>query len=144
VAFLDAELGRLSGEAGRVADHCQVLDTLQLARQLHPGQRNGLDALCKRYSIDNSQRELHGALLDAELLLDVYLAMTGGQGALTLDEGGETAGLRSRARRARRPKGTLVVRRANDEELAAHEHWLQVLDKASGGRTLWRGLEDQQ
>jgi DNA polymerase-3 subunit epsilon len=144
VAFLDAELGRLSGEAGRIADHCQVLDTLQLARQLHPGHRNGLDALCKRYSIDNSQRELHGALLDAELLLDVYLAMTGGQGALTLDEGGETAGLRSRARRARRPKGTLVVRRANDEELAAHEHWLQVLDKASGGRTLWRGLEDQQ
>ncbi len=144
VAFLDAELGRLSGEAGRVADHCQVLDTLQLARQLHPGQRNGLDALCKRYSIDNSQRELHGALLDAELLLDVYLAMTGGQGALTLDEGGETAGIRSRARRARRPKGTLVVRHANDEELAAHEHWLQVLDKASGGRTLWRSLDDQQ
>src|SRR5512137_1719927 len=86
IAFLDAELARLAEPPGRIGDHCQVLDTLQMARQMHPGQRNGLDALCKRYSIDNSHRELHGALLDAELLLEVYLAMTGGQGALTLGE----------------------------------------------------------
>ena len=80
VAFLDAELARLPGETRRVASVCQVLDTLALARELHPGQRNSLDALCKRYSIDNSHRELHGALLDARILVDVYLAMTGRPG----------------------------------------------------------------
>ena len=82
VAFLDAELARLAGAAhARSRRCCQVLDTLALARELHPGQRNSLDALCKRYSVDNSARELHGALLDARILADVYLAMTGGQGA---------------------------------------------------------------
>src|SRR4029077_3818306 len=80
VAFLDAELARLPGEARQVAALCQVLDTLALARELHPGQRNSVDALCKRYDVDNSARELHGALLDARILADVYLAMTGGQG----------------------------------------------------------------
>jgi len=86
VAFLDAELARLPGESRQVATVCQVLDTLALARELHPGQRNSLDALCKRYGVDNSARELHGALLDARILADVYLAMTGGQGALALAE----------------------------------------------------------
>src|SRR5256886_17359225 len=76
VAFLDAELARLAGEPRQVASVCQVLDTLALARELHPGQRNSLDALCKRYDVDNSARELHGALLDARILADVYLAMT--------------------------------------------------------------------
>jgi DNA polymerase-3 subunit epsilon len=143
LAFLDSELTRVPGGFGRIADHCPVLDTLQLARQLHPGQRNGLDALCKRYTVDNSQRDLHGALLDAELLLEVYLAMTGGQGALTLDEEGEAQGGRSRVRRAKRPKGSLVVRMADAPELAAHEDLLAVLDRASGGRTLWRRLEPE-
>ncbi len=141
LAFLDAELAQLPEPGGRVTDHCQVLDTLQLARQMHPGQRNGLDALCKRYSIDNSQRDLHGALLDAELLLAVYLAMTGGQGALTLDEAGEVTAARKGPKRARRPRGELVVLRATDEELAAHERRLAALDKASGGKTAWRILE---
>jgi DNA polymerase-3 subunit epsilon len=142
VAFLDAELARLPGEARRTRDLCPVLDTLPLARQLHPGQRNSLDALCKRYSVDNSQRDLHGALLDAELLLDVYLGMTGGQGALTLDEAGQksTPG-RSTIRQAKRPEGTLVVRKAAAAELEAHEGLLKLLDKTSGGRTLWRSLE---
>jgi len=141
VAFLDAELGRLPGSQGRVADHCAVLDTLALARRLHPGQRNGLDALCKRYSVDNSHRDLHGALLDADLLLEVYLAMTGGQGALTLDAGGTAAEVRGKARKAKRPRGTLVVVRATAEEIAAHEERLAALDKASGGKTVWRTVE---
>jgi DNA polymerase-3 subunit epsilon len=139
MAFLDAELARLPEPPGRVAELCQVLDTLALARKLHPGQRNGLDALCKRYSVDNSHRDLHGALLDADLLLEVYLAMTGGQGALTLDAGGsEPSTSRASARRAKRPRGTLVVVRATEEELAAHEQRLAALDQASGGKTVWR------
>jgi DNA polymerase-3 subunit epsilon len=138
VAFLDAELARLPGSPGRIGEHCLVLDTLQMARQMHPGQRNGLDALCKRYSVDNSHRELHGALLDADLLLEVYLAMTGGQGALTLGESEQAAATRATAQRAQRPRGALVVRRADAEELSAHERRLAALDKASGGRTLWR------
>jgi len=143
VAFLDAELARLPEPPGRVGDFCQVLDTLLLARQLHPGQRNGLDALCKRYSVDNSQRDLHGALLDADLLLEVYLAMTGGQGALTLDASEEASAAQQPARRAKRPRGTLVVVRAAAAELEAHERRLLALDKASGGRTLWRALDAQ-
>ncbi len=141
LAFLDAELARLPEPRGRVSEHCQVLDTLLLARQMHPGQRNGLDALCKRYSVDNSHRDLHGALLDAELLLNVYLAMTGGQGALTLDEAGEVTAARKAPKRARRPRGELVVLRATSEEIAAHEARLAALDKASGGRTVWRSFE---
>ncbi|MFO1407098.1 MAG: DNA polymerase III subunit epsilon [Steroidobacteraceae bacterium] len=140
VAFLDAEFRRLA-EPTAVAEHCTVLDTLQLARQMHPGQRNGLDALCKRYSVDNSHRELHGALLDADLLLEVYLAMTGGQGALTLGDGDEGAASQASTRRAKRPKGTLVVRRASEAECAAHEARLAALDKSSGGKTLWRTFE---
>jgi DNA polymerase-3 subunit epsilon len=140
VAFLDAELARLPGSPGRIGDFCQVLDTLALARKLHPGQRNGLDALCKRYSVDNSQRDLHGALLDADLLLEVYLAMTGGQGALTLEDAGDTTATVA-GRRAARPHGRLIVLRAGDAELAAHERRLKAIDKASGGRTVWRELE---
>jgi DNA polymerase-3 subunit epsilon len=109
---------------------------------MHPGQRNGLDALCKRYSVDNSHRELHGALLDADLLLEVYLAMTGGQGALTLGESEAAATKSTAVRRAKRPRGTLVVRRASVAELEAHEKRLVALDKASGGKTLWRKLDE--
>ena len=140
VAFLDAEFRRLA-EPTTVGAHSTVLDTLQLARRMHPGQRNGLDALCKRYSVDNSHRDLHGALLDADLLLEVYLAMTGGQGALTLGETVERPEASSGVRRAERPAGTLVVRRADAAETAAHEARLAALDKASGGRTVWRTFE---
>jgi DNA polymerase-3 subunit epsilon len=118
-----------------------VLDTLALARRMHPGQRNGLDALCKRYSVDNSHRDLHGALLDADLLLEVYLAMTGGQGALTLDEAGAATEAQTSLKKAKRPRGTLVVVRASEIELQAHEKRLAALDKSSGGKTVWRKLE---
>src|SRR5262249_3981069 len=120
VAFLDAELARLPGEPRQVAGLCQVLDTLALARELHPGQRNSLDALCKRYDVDNSARELHGALLDARILADVYLAMTGGQGALALSDADERAHAQS-ARAARTPLRLAVplpVPAACPEELA--------------------------
>jgi DNA polymerase-3 subunit epsilon len=141
VAFLDAEFKRLPPPLRRVSELCAVLDTLALARKMHPGQRNGLDALCKRYSVDNSHRELHGALLDARILLDVYLAMTGGQSALVLGE--ETAAgvvTAIQQERAVRPAGQLKVVRASNDELALHERSLATLDKTSGGKTLWRGL----
>src|SRR5580692_5171567 len=144
VAFLDAEFGRLGAAAAppmKVADFCRVLDTLALARQMHPGQRNSLDALCKRYSVDNSHREYHGALLDARILAEVYLAMTGGQAKFTLSAESDTA--RSRARQAAPPRTTgvrIVVVQASDEEMVAHEHALALLDKASRGNTVWRKL----
>ncbi len=149
VAFLDAELARMAagspdGRCLTTREVCSVLDTLALARQMHPGQRNSLDALCKRYSIDNSHRDLHGALLDADLLLEVYLAMTGGQGALTLDDDLSIAHAdqSATARHASRPEaGSLLVRRASPAEIAAHEALLSLLDKASGGKTAWRRFE---
>jgi len=141
VAFLNAELKRLQPSPGLITDHCSVLDTLLLARKMHPGQRNSLDALCKRYSVDNSHRELHGALLDAQILLDVYLAMTGGQGALTLGElVVEAATVATTATKAKRPAGRLPVPRASAAEVELHEATLKSIDKASGGKTLWRGL----
>ncbi len=102
IAFLNAELARV-GPAQRLNELCRVLDTLALARQMHPGQRNNLDALCKRYSVDNSHRDYHGALLDARILAEVYLAMTGGQAKLTLSAESDTA--RSRARQAAPARG---------------------------------------
>ena len=140
VAFLDAELAKIQGQPRTLAALCRVLDTLALARSMHPGQRNNLDALCKRYSIDNSRRELHGALLDARILADVYLAMTGGQGALALVETAASgnAGEGGRAVRALvRPSVPLVVIAATEEELAAHAVMLAVINKASGGKCLW-------
>jgi DNA polymerase-3 subunit epsilon len=140
VAFLDAELTRVPGEARRVAAVCQVLDTLALAREMHPGQRNSLDALCKRYEVDNSHRELHGALLDARILADVYLAMTGGQGALALTEAAGPARTAEGARPARtlvRTGLALLVLPASPEEARAHESLLSLIARASGGRCLW-------
>jgi DNA polymerase III subunit epsilon len=141
LAFLDAELRRLSG-ALQMRGLCAVIDTLPLARQMHPGQRNSLDALCKRYGIDNSHRELHGALLDAQILLDVYLAMTGGQTALILGEAAEArinVTLEPLAALGR-PRGVLRVVLATGDELAAHERSLAAIDKTSGGRTVWRRI----
>ncbi len=133
VAFLDMELRRLDGARQPISALCSVLDTLVLARQMHPGQRNSLDALCKRYEIDNSHRELHGALLDARILADVYLAMTGGQGALILG-GVETTGqIRVQPIRAVRSEVQLLVVRASAEEIEAHERFLRTIDQVSGG-----------
>jgi DNA polymerase III subunit epsilon len=140
VAFLNAELARIES-AQRLSDLCRVLDTLALARQMHPGQRNNLDALCKRYSVDNSHRDYHGALLDARILAEVYLAMTGGQAKLTLSAESDTA--RSRARQAAPARAggiRITVISANQDEMAAHEHVLALLDKASGGQTVWRKI----
>ncbi len=140
VGFIDHELSLLGSEWGCLGDYCQVIDTLEMARRLHPGQKNNLDALCRRYQVDNSQRDLHGALIDAELLAEVYLMMTGGQVSLSLeglDGAGEQSGS-SQVRRvdARRP--ALAVRRADAAELAAHQQRLQAIAKASGGKVLWR------
>ena len=138
VGFINHELGLMHDPVGDIRQVCGVLDTLELARRQHPGQKNSLDALCKRYSVDNSGREYHGALLDAQLLAEVYLAMTGGQAALVLDS--ENAG-RSRGAGARRSverKGlTLKVQRATPEEQSAHAAKLEEIAKASGGKRLW-------
>jgi DNA polymerase-3 subunit epsilon len=145
LAFLDAELKRLPGPSREVRGLCSVLDTLPLARQMHPGQRNTLDALCKRYEVDNSHRELHGALLDAQILVDVYLAMTGGQTALILGEETQVRADISFEPVAAivRPLGGLRIVRATADELAAHDRALAVIDKISGGKTVWRRLIDE-
>lgn len=140
VGFLDAELARVGPHLGRVGDHASVLDTLAMARERYPGQRNSLDALCKRLGVDNTHRELHGGLLDAQLLADVYLAMTAGQGAFDL--GFETAApgdadaVDHVVQLLRRPR----VLRADAAELQAHEARLDALDKAAGGSSVWRRL----
>ncbi|MDT8319698.1 MAG: DNA polymerase III subunit epsilon [Xanthomonadales bacterium] len=135
IAFLDMELALL-GRDDRLTDHASVLDTLELARDLHPGQRNSLDALCKRYEIDNSSRTLHGALLDAEILADVYLAMTGGQSdlGLSLEPAAEPAQAGAVIEIRERPP--LRVLLPSDEENARHEARLQAI-KESSGHCLW-------
>ena len=141
VAFLDYELQLMQHPRPSIADHALVLDTLTLARELHPGQRNSLDALCKRYNVDASKRDVHGALIDAELLARVYLAMTGGQTALLLDDNDERNGGNGEVVlvRPRRHDLNLVVRAANAEEIAAHEALLDKMQQA--GPCLFRDLE---
>ena len=136
VGFIDAELAG-AGNLGRLADHAIVLDSLALAREKFPGQRNSLDALCRRFGIDNSHRELHGALLDAQLLAEVYLAMTAGQGLLGFGE--EAAEQVTRVASARveitvRPR----ILRALVDEIAAHVARLEAIDKASKGLCVWK------
>ncbi len=146
VGFLDHELRLMKHPRPALATHCRILDTLALARDMHPGQRNSLDALCKRYEVDASKRDLHGALIDAELLARVYLAMTGGQGALLLDEDPEsadaalasadfaaTAGVGVASSAAAR----LVVIEPTKAELEAHERLLARLRE--GGACVWDG-----
>lgn len=139
-AFLDGELQRAGGTFGRIADHAVVVDTLALARQKYPGQKNTLDALCKRLGVDNSHREVHGALLDAHLLADVWVAMTAGQGALVLglDDAGVQAGaVRIAAWDASvRPR----VLRATEADTAAHAARLAAIDGVSAG-SLWKREE---
>ena len=142
VGFLDHELPRLGEAWGRLEDHCEVTDSLMLARRRHPGQRNSLDALCRRYGVDNSGRTLHGALLDAEILAEVYLALTGGQVGLGLgvdDGAGESRAAETiRAVATDRPR--LPVIEPDADERAAHEAWLERLDEAAGGACIWRTL----
>jgi DNA polymerase-3 subunit epsilon len=127
-----------------VARRCSVVDTLVMARRQHPGQRNSLDALCKRYEIDNSRRELHGALLDAEILADVYLAMTGGQAALSLDSQVDSTGRQVEdIRRLPADRPALRVITATADELAAHDARLDAIGRSCGTATVWRQLEEK-
>ncbi len=138
MGFLDHELKQLGGWEP-LGHYCDVVDTLVMARELHPGQRNSLDALCARYEVDNTKREKHGALLDAEILADVYLAMTGGQTALFADSEGasEGEGVEAGIRRLAADRPPLTVVRATQDELGMHEARLDALDKADGG-SVWR------
>lgn len=145
IGFLNNEFA-LIGQQDRadLSQHCDILDTLAMARERHPGQRNNLDALCKRYGIDNSGRDLHGALLDSELLADVFLAMTGGQTSLSLagndGEGAGAAAQGSEIRRlpASRPAGRIV--HATPAELEAHVARLEAVAKSAGAPALWQQL----
>ncbi len=142
VGFLNAELKRLDAGHDAVDVSCNIIDTLVMARTKHPGQRNNLDALCQRYDVDNSQRDLHGALLDAEILADVYLAMTGGQTTFQLSDSAQEgqAGGQGGERIRRLPAGRapLPVPAASADELAAHQAQLDAIAAASGGKVLWR------
>jgi len=141
IGFLDHELQLMNHPQPAMIEHATILDTLTLARRLHPGQRNTLDALCKRYEVDASKRDVHGALIDAELLARVYLAMTGGQTALSLDEdAAKQAGVREEVIvRPRRSDLNLVVVRASDEERRAHEALLDKIQQS--GSCLFRDLD---
>jgi DNA polymerase III subunit epsilon len=138
VGFINAELKKLGRKWGKTEDYCSVVDTLMMAREKHPGQKNNLDALCKRYEIDNSARELHGALLDAQILLDVYLIMTGGQETLSFDSAQEQqitdTGHAKLIDVNRKP---LRVIEPTAEDLVAHEQYLERIKKESGGKCVW-------
>ncbi|MEX2494959.1 MAG: DNA polymerase III subunit epsilon [Woeseia sp.] len=137
VGFLEHELKLMKHLQPLISEHARVLDTLTLARGIHPGQRNSLDALCKRYAVDSSRRDVHGALIDAELLANVYLAMTGGQTALLLEQEEAAAQLAAGSPgRVRRDDLHLVVIRASQEEEAAHQAFLDRIEEA--GDCLWR------
>jgi len=139
VAFLNKELELIGRQPFRSVAG-KVTDTLAMAKELYPGKRNSLDALCDRLGVDNSSRTLHGALLDAELLADVYINLTRGQDALLIDVGAQDhfAGIQTRIDLT---QFTLPVLLASDQESAAHEEVLKQLDKASGGKTLWRSFQ---
>lgn len=144
VGFLDHEFKLLNENKPETVDkHCGVIDTLRMARKMHPGQRNDLDSLCRRYDIDNSQRTLHGALLDAEILADVYLAMTGGQTGL-FDEGfkgsGDVTAAFAQIRRLDKNRPALLVITASAVEQAAHEEWIAELDESAENQCLWSQL----
>ncbi|MEQ5833887.1 DNA polymerase III subunit epsilon [Marinobacter sp. NFXS9] len=139
VGFINHEFRQL-GTGWKVEDHCGVVDSLAMARAKHPGQKNNLDALCKRYGIDNSNRELHGALLDAEILADVFLLLSGGQTALSLDaNGGDSNESVGGIRRLSPERRKTRVIRASNEESEAHDALIEVVAKA-GGEALWNRM----
>ena len=139
LGFLNHELAMLEQPPGMIEDYCKVLDTLKMARELHPGQRNSLDALCQRYHVDNEHRTLHGALLDSEILADVYLMMTGGQ----LNLLGEHD-LAEQAKHELAPTQEIDVNRApikivpaNEKELAEHQKWMDLLSEKTAAKVSW-------
>jgi DNA polymerase-3 subunit epsilon len=135
VGFINHEFNLLAKSAGTVKDYSTVFDTLAYARKKHPGQRNSLDALCKRYGIDNSHRDLHGALLDAQILADVFLTMTGGQDSLLDNSTPETETSQSKKdfKRSASNRPALKIIHCNDTEREQHEQRLAAIEKASGG-----------
>lgn len=143
VAFIDNEMQMLSPDLGSIADYCSVVDSLELARNKHPGQKNNLDALCRRYSVDNTQRDLHGALLDAEILADVYLLLTGGQVALSLGDEVENL-VAGELKKINKKRAPLKVIRATPDELMRHERKLEQLEAASKTGCLWKQMEPTQ
>jgi DNA polymerase-3 subunit epsilon len=134
VGFINHEFSLL-GHLKKITDYCKIFDTLDFARKRHPGQRNSLDALCKRYEVDNSGRKLHGALLDSDLLARVYLVMTGGQGSLFSQGEQVISGKQSDSRKLNRKKPLPIVGLTEDEE-QAHLEFLELL-KQSSGKCLW-------
>jgi DNA polymerase-3 subunit epsilon len=129
----------MSPHLGKITDYCSIVDSLELARNKHPGQKNNLDALCKRYMVDNSQRDLHGALLDSEILADVYLLMTGGQVTLGLGEVESSSGEEGTGiRRVSNARGKLKVIKAAEAEVARHETFLSKQQESSGVENLWQ------
>lgn len=141
LGFINHEITKLPGNIAAIETGCKIIDTLALARQKHPGQKNNLDALCKRYGVDNSQRDLHGALLDAEILADVYLLMTGGQVNLNInDQSAADSGEINQASNIRRlpdSRPPLRVIVANDHEIARHQAKLESIEAASGN-CIWQ------
>lgn len=141
IGFINAEFNRLTPRLNAIETNRTVIDSLLLARAKHPGQKNNLDALCKRYGVDNSQRDLHGALLDAEILADVYLLMTGGQTALSLggnqSNSKDSGGSGNEIRRLAATRKPLPVLRVSDEELVPHNEKLVSIDKSSAGNCIW-------
>jgi DNA polymerase-3 subunit epsilon len=141
LGFINHETAKLPGNIAAIETGCKIIDTLALARQKHPGQKNNLDALCKRYGVDNSQRDLHGALLDAEILADVYLLMTGGQVNLNInDQSAADSGEINQASNIRRlpdSRPPLRVITANDHEIARHQAKLESIEAASGN-CIWQ------
>jgi DNA polymerase-3 subunit epsilon len=145
VGFINHEIVKLSGKYQVIETSCRIIDTLALARQKHPGQKNNLDALCKRYGVDNSARDLHGALLDAEILADVYLLMTGGQVNLNIsDQSNSDSGevnTASSIRRLSEDRTALRVVKPSEEELNLHQQKLDAINKSSGA-CIWMGSSD--
>ena len=141
VGFINHELRRLETPVQDIREQCRVLDTLALARRMHPGQQNSLDALAKRYRVDNSRRQLHGALLDAGILAEVYLAMTGGQTSLALEGETEQTALQAAAAPVDREGLELLVVEATDAELKAHRQMLRRLSVSAGAPILWEEIE---
>ena len=138
VGFINHELALLPNNPwGKIEDHCKITDTLKMARKTYPGQRNSLDALCKRLGVDNSGRQLHGALLDSEILADVYLMMTGGQVALKLASENNQASNASWTRKTRDQRGALKVLEPTPEELTAHQAYLAELFKDTKDPVVW-------
>ncbi len=142
--FLNYEYYLIDKKSKKLEQQLAIIDTLIMARKLHPGQKNNLDALCKRYAIDNSKRNLHGALLDAEILAFVYLAMTGGQSSLFIDETQPLEAsqqIKQEVKQLKADRQPMLIVKADAEELKAHQEYLDMLQKKSAGQCLWQGME---